>query len=1057
MKFRLASVCTALLLVSVQLFAPIAALVPAAGASPLCVIDTAGANDEPGQKDLTQLCVDYANKPTSIQTSWNWDELGTTGNNTMDACSLFDTNGDGNINYSVCVTTENTPATLQTVTTYSCGDAKFDRCTSQTTVISNGSTTCIVGQQNTDPFNGTGNKQGDAYPYDTVGTCTIDLSAVGGSSAKLIDVCSYPSSEPNSDPSDCVIARSNTAKLEVVKSLAPSTDSGRFDLKIGSTTYATNVGDGGTTGTQVMSASSNGTSYTVYEAATASTNTSLGNYSTTAVCKDLHGTGTTLASNSSLTGSNTRQLTVSVKADSDVVCTFTNTRSTGNITVTKRVINDNGGQAVATAFPLYVNQTQVTSGAGSSFNSGVSYAVSENGGPSGYKQTSLTCVDSSTNSALTNPFTLTAGQNVSCVIVNDDQPGTLVVKKLVTNNNGGTKSAPNFSFSVNGGAATPFNANGENDLSVNAGTYSVTETADSGYAASYDSCSNVVIANGGTATCTITNDDVAPSLTLTKLVSNDHGGTAKPSDWTLTATGPTTISGQGGVVSDSTFSAGTYTLSESGSPTGYSASDWTCTGATVNNSQITLINGQTASCTITNSDVDPILTIIKEVLNPYGTPLPVSSFPLFVDAQSVTSGVPTTQFSAGTHTVTETQQAGYILTGVSGDCTLSQGVISLPLAIGGTSTCTLTNTAIQPKLIVKKVVVNDNGGTAQSSDFTMTVSGNSAAVANFPGNENGTTIYLNEGNYSVDELSHYGYTETLGTDCSGTISIGETKTCTVTNDDIAPTLTINKQATPSTDQSFNFTSPNLGNFALTGDDSSSSSTTFTVQHAGQVTFTEQPSDNWATAAIWCDNERFTTDVSTLTVDLSVGNDVNCYVFNTEQNTVTGHKFNDVNDNHQWDSGEPTLKNWTITLTGCTDQTDQVLPFPTNSQATTNCTSSVSRTTTTDASGAYSFDGLEPGTYTVCEVQQPTWTQTYPQTNNGCHAVTFDAEDYGVVVTKDFGNHPDPQVLGSSTTTTPKLLVNTGMEASRNLFVGLVILGALGALHVATGRRQTTSR
>ena len=71
--------------------------------------------------------------------------------------------------------------------------------------------------------------------------------------------------------------------------------------------------------------------------------------------------------------------------------------------------------------------------------------------------------------------------------------------------------------------------------------------------------------NADTAyTCTITNNDIAPSLTLNKIVTNDNGGTAAATDWTLTATGPTTISGAGGATSTSNpnFSAGTYTLSE---------------------------------------------------------------------------------------------------------------------------------------------------------------------------------------------------------------------------------------------------------------------------------------------------------------------------------------------------------------------------------------------------------------------------------------------------------------------------------------------------------------
>jgi hypothetical protein len=85
----------------------------------VCVNDTAGPNDEPGQKDLTRLCVDEANTPTSIEVTWNWDEISVSGANTLDACSLYDTDGDGYVNYSLCVTT--TDGSTDTTTLYSCG------------------------------------------------------------------------------------------------------------------------------------------------------------------------------------------------------------------------------------------------------------------------------------------------------------------------------------------------------------------------------------------------------------------------------------------------------------------------------------------------------------------------------------------------------------------------------------------------------------------------------------------------------------------------------------------------------------------------------------------------------------------------------------------------------------------------------------------------------------------------------------------------------------------------------------------------------------------------
>ena len=126
------------------------------------------------------------------------------------------------------------------------------------------------------------------------------------------------------------------------------------------------------------------------------------------------------------------------------------------------------------------------------------------------------------------------GEDKTCTITNDDQPGTLIVNKIVINDNGGTKIASDFAFSVNGGAAVPFIQNGtdqsigSNMLTVNAGTYSVVEAnvPVAGYATSYSNCSNVVVPNGGTKTCTITNDDQPAHLTVIKQVVNNNGGAA---------------------------------------------------------------------------------------------------------------------------------------------------------------------------------------------------------------------------------------------------------------------------------------------------------------------------------------------------------------------------------------------------------------------------------------------------------------------------------------------------------------------------------------------------
>jgi len=948
----------ALLLLGTQAFAPISLLISAtASAAPVCVIDTGGANDLSGQKDLNKLCVDYANVPTTIATIWNWDETGTNGANTMDACNLFDTDGDGNANYAVCVTTQNDPASLQSTTTYSCTDTKTDRCTSSAS-ISNGTTSCTVSQVTNDPFPGPPNSaKGDSYPKDTQSSCTIQLSAVGGASAKLIDVCSYPSAQPNSAPSDCVIARSNAGKVELIKDLVPNADAGLFNLTIdgpgaNDTTTVNNVGDNGTTGQVVVGAGS------VVVKETPGTNTSLTSYNTTIICKDLHGTGS-IVGQISPNGSGSRQLTFTLADQADVICVITNTRQqatlilqktvtnddggtltqsnfpvaiggttaqwgsntvapgtytvsetqqpgysagswggsctaggsvtiadgetktctitnndvAGQMKVVKQVTNDNGGNAVAGDFTLSVNGQPKTQNQYFSANVGT-YTVTESG-PSGYVQTSLSCVDDTTHQTVAHPVSLGLSQSVTCTVINNDIAPQLTVIKHVVNDNGGTKAAGDFTLNVTGtNVSTSSFAGVESPgttVTLNAGSYSVDENAVTGYAKSLGANCSGTIAVGQSKTCTVTNDDIAPILTLIKYVINDNGGllqiadfplfinggqvtsglpnvlnagaytateTNKPgytagnwggdcaangtitlllgdvkscsitnddqpgtlivkkvvtnnnggnktaSDFSFSVNGGSTIGFEADGQNDFTVNAGTYTITET-TPTGYSVSYDNC-------NQVAVANGETEICTITNDDVAPKLTLVKYVTNDNGGNKQVSDFPLFVSGNPVTSGVKNTLSANTLYTATETNLAGYTPSSWSGDCA-TDGTITLQP--GDDKTCYITNDDQAAQLTVIKHVVNDNGGTKSASNFTMNVTGTNVSDDSFPGNEGGTTVTLHPGSYGVDEDAVYGYAKTLGENCSGTIALGEHKYCTITNDDIQPKLTVTKVVT----------------------------------------------------------------------------------------------------------------------------------------------------------------------------------------------------------------------------------------------------------------------
>ncbi len=459
--------------------------------------------------------------------------------------------------------------------------------------------------------------------------------------------------------------------------------------------------DGTLSNTQIYTSVLPG-SYTVTEAATAGF--------------DLTGLTCTASAGSSGSGNTgTGVATISLAAGGSVTCTYVNTQR-AHLQLIKTVINDNGGTATASSWTTIASGPTPLSGAGGVASTAVipgTYTLSETGSVAGYANgTTYSCVKNGGAPVVSNSITLAPGDNGVCTITNDDIPPGLHLRKVVVNDNGGTATLTDFTLTANG--------TGSNDLSgtspVDSGaglladTWALSETSPAGYTASAWVCvggtqsgSSITVGIGGSATCTITNNDNAPSLTLDKVVINDNGGTALESAWTLTATGtggsPTNLSGPGApgstdVVSGATFKADTYTLAESGGPSGYTASSWVCVGGTQVGSTIAVALGESATCTITNNDN-------------------------------------------------------------------------------------------APRLIVIKHVINDNGGTAVAADFTMNVTGSSPSPASFPGVESpGTNVTINAGAYNVTETGPSGYTASFSADCTGTLALGETKTCTVTNDDI---------------------------------------------------------------------------------------------------------------------------------------------------------------------------------------------------------------------------------------------------------------------------------
>src|SRR5262245_31648629 len=112
-----------------------------------CANDAQGANDQPGQKDLTRMCVAAGSGAFELHTKWNWDITSLSGGNTADACSLYDTDGDGLANLAVCITLRDhgLPANLGAVRLFTCNDTAPDKCAGSVQV---GNNTCVGGEHN---------------------------------------------------------------------------------------------------------------------------------------------------------------------------------------------------------------------------------------------------------------------------------------------------------------------------------------------------------------------------------------------------------------------------------------------------------------------------------------------------------------------------------------------------------------------------------------------------------------------------------------------------------------------------------------------------------------------------------------------------------------------------------------------------------------------------------------------------------------------------------------------------------------------------------------------
>jgi hypothetical protein len=358
---------------------------------------------------------------------------------------------------------------------------------------------------------------------------------------------------------------------------------------------------------------------------------------------------------------------------------------------------------------------------------------------------------------------------------------TLVVFVHVINDNGGAMKASDFAVTVTAKDPSPAIFSGSETgttITMKNSEYKVNELSVKAYKVSYSPGCSGRINNNEAKTCVITNDDIAPHLKVIKHVVNDNGGTAKASDFGINVYGnnpiPSSFPGSEDGTDVSMYS-GSYNVYEYGPP-GYSQSfSPECNG------EINL--GETKTCTITNDDLlKAELVVIKKVINNDGGKANSSDFTMVVDNYQ------SQMFQGSESGTTVTIYEGYYYVGEYGRPDYSQSNsndCSGYISGGETKTCTITNDDILPAhLIVKKYVINDNTGMKKPADFTMYLYGNNPSPNYFQGSEDGIDVTIYPGWFDVYEYSDSQYGGSFSGDCHANINSGETKTCTITNDDL---------------------------------------------------------------------------------------------------------------------------------------------------------------------------------------------------------------------------------------------------------------------------------
>ncbi|MGH3132147.1 MAG: prealbumin-like fold domain-containing protein [Gaiellaceae bacterium] len=568
---------------------------------------------------------------------------------------------------------------------------------------------------------------------------------------------------------------------------------------------------------------------------------------------------------------------IALAAGETVTCVFTNEKD-AKIVVEKQTSPD-GSQQV---FPF----TASYDGDGFSLADGQqsdsgdldpgTYSVSETV-PAGWDLTSAVCSDGSGVDAIG----LAAGETVTCVFTNTQQPGAIVVEKQTNPDGDPQLFAFTASYDLDGFQLSDGQQSSSGTLPP--GTYSVSENVPAGWDLESAVCSDqspvnaIALAAGETVTCVFTNEKDAKIVVEKQTLPNGD-----PQSFSFDAS----YDGDGFSLTDGQQSGsgdldpGTYSVSEN-VPAGWDLESAVCSdGSPVN--AIALAAGETVTCVFTN-EKDAKIVVEKQTLPDgdlksfhFDASYDEGGFSL-TDGQQSDSG----DLEPGTYSVSEDVPAGWDLE--SAVCSDQSDPGQIALAAGETVTCVFTNEKDAKIVVEKQTLPNAD---PQSFAFAASYDGDGFSLTDGQQSDSGD---LDPGTYSVSENVPAGWNLTSA-ECSDEsdpeaigLAAGETVTCVFTNTRLG-SIVVEKQTSPD---------GAAGSFSFSGDAAGAIADNGQIVVAnlvpGTYTSTEAAAEGFILTGISCNDANSTgsLEARTATFRVEAGETVKCTFTNTKLQTGRG--------------------------------------------------------------------------------------------------------------------------------------------------------------------------